>query len=674
MSPIVSPKKSPEMSPTMSRIRGPQRFRRRLILLLPCLLGGAALAGVVVAQPPQPAAAAANGHHGTALPGAYRVINLGTGDLRTIPQINDNGQVAFTLSNLRALFYDGTRVVDLGTLGGSTAGAGDVNNAGQVVGASALPGDPPGVPGVDPFTHAFLWSRNTGMIDLGTLGGTRSGAAAINERGQVAGNSLVPTGDTHAFRWSAAFGLEDIGLLPGSVVPSLSFATDISDSGLVTGWALNADRAQRGFVWTRKTGMIELGTFGGLLSNAGRVNAHDQVVGTALVPGNLAHAFIWDARNGQQDLGTGAASESYPIDINDRGQVVGGLRYSMAVQHGFSWTRASGIVDIGTLGGTVSSVFDVNDKGHVVGASTIRSGPYHAFVWTARDGMVDLNKRLRHAPAGLVLDTALAISNNGSIVSTSNAGLVLLKPDCGCTGPHAVGPIASADMVEVGTPFDGRVSFAGSDTTARHHVSWSWGDGSGAQAGQASGSNGSSTALGNHTYAAPGIYTISATVTDLGGNSTTVTRKIIAYDKAGGQVRGSGSLLSPQGTSPALRTGAGPATFSFIAATPSGSEATAVKAELQFGVGTSTFRSKSLKAVTLQGGRAQFEGSATMNGDGDYRFTLTTTAGGNQVARLGLKVWHVDPVTRAEVVDYDNLGAGPGNTGSAVWGTIVHQP
>jgi probable HAF family extracellular repeat protein len=660
----------------MSHIREPQRSRRRLILLLlPCLLGGAALAGMAGAEPPQPAAAAAHGHHGAALPSAYRVINLGAGDLSTIPlRINDSGQVAFTLSNSRALFYDGTRVLDLGTLGGSTAGASAVNNAGQVIGASSLPGDPPGIPGVDPFTHAFLWSRDTGMIDLGTLGGTRSGAAAINERGQVAGNSYTSNGDTHAFRWSPAFGLEDIGLLPGADPGALTFATDISDSGLVTGWGLNADRYQRGFVWTRKTGVIELGTFGGLISNAGIVNARDQVVGTATVPGNLAHAFIWDARNGQQDLGTGRASESYEIDINDRGQVVGSLRYSMTTQHGFSWTRASGIVDIGTLGGEVTDVFDINDKGHVVGSSTIRSGPRHAFVWTAKDGVVDLNKRLRHAPAGLVLDLAVAISNNGSIVSTSNAGLVLLKPDCGCPGPHAVGPIASADMVEVGTPFDGTVSFAGSDTTARHHVSWSWGDGNGVQAGQASESNGSGTALGNHTYAAPGIYTISATVTDLGGNSTTVTRKIIAYDKAGGVIRGTGSFLSPQGTRPALRPGAAPATFSFIAATPSGSKATAAMAELQFGVGTSTFRSKSLKAVTLQGGRAQFEGSATMNGDGDYRFTLTTTAGGNQAARFGLKIWHVDPVTRAEVVDYDNLRAGPDNTGSAVSGTIVYQP
>jgi probable HAF family extracellular repeat protein len=529
------------MSLTMSRTREPQRSGRRL-LLLSCLLSGAALAGMAAA-PPQSAAAAAHGHHGAALPGAYRVINLGAGELRTIPlSINDSGQVAFSLLNSpRALFYDGTRVIDIGTLGGSTAGASAVNNAGQVVGASSLPGDPPGIPGVDPFTHAFLWSRTTGMIDLGTLGGTRSGAAAINERGQVAGNSLNSNGNPHAFRWSAAFGLEDIGLFPGADPNSLTFATDISNSGLVTGWGLNANGDQRGFVWTRSTGLIELGTFGGQLSSAGIVNNRDQVVGTALAPGNVPHAFIWDARNGLQDLGTGRASESFPVDINDRGQVVGNLTYSMTTRHAFSWTRASGIVDIGTLGGELSEAFDVNDKGQVVGVSTTRSGARHAFVWTARDGMVDLNKRLRHAPAGLVLDLAVAISNNGSIVATSNAGLVLLKPDCGCPGPHAVGPIASADMVEVGTPFDGRVSFAGSNTAARHYVSWSWGDGSSAQAGQASESNGSGAALGHHTYTAPGIYTVSATVTDLGGNSTTVTRKIIAYDKGAGVMRGSGS-------------------------------------------------------------------------------------------------------------------------------------
>ena len=70
----------------------------------------------------------------------------------------------------------------------------------------------------------------------------------------------------------------------------------------------------------------------------------------------------------------------------------------------------------------------------------------------------------------------------------------------------------------------------------------------------------------------------------------------------------------------------------------------------------------------------RFEGSGTLNGTGDYRFALATAAGGaGQPGRVALKIWHLDPVTRAEVVDYDNLAAGPGNTGPAVQGSIVHQ-
>ena len=49
-------------------------------------------------------------------------------------------------------------MVDLGTLGGdSTAFA--VNNSGQVVGVSDISGN----------RHAFSWTRQGGMVDLGTL-------------------------------------------------------------------------------------------------------------------------------------------------------------------------------------------------------------------------------------------------------------------------------------------------------------------------------------------------------------------------------------------------------------------------------------------------------------------------------------------------------------------------
>jgi probable HAF family extracellular repeat protein len=647
--------------------------RRHLLLLLPCVLGGVALAGTVGAAQPEAPAATAQGKHTAALPGIYRVINLGPGGLSSLPKINDKDQVAFTHNNTRAMFYDGTSVQDIGTLGGSQAYALDLNNAGQVVGSSSLPGDPP-------FGHAYLWSRATGMIDLGTLGGTASGAVAVNNHGQVTGSSRVPNSASHAFRWSPAFGLEDIGLFPGAGFTSFTAATDISDTGLVTGWGSTANDNGHAFAWTRKTGLVDLGTLGGSFSYAEATNARGQVAGYATVPGDGAwHAFIWDARHGLRDLGTAGGSESFSLALNDLGQVVGVFNIADG-QRAFSWTPSRGIVDLGTLGGPGSRAIAVNNKGQVVGGSTTRGGTFHAFVWSAREGMVDLNKRLRHAPAGLVVDFASAISDNGAIVATSNAGLVLLKPDCGCPGTHAVGPIAAVDMVEVGAPLDSAVSFAGADTAARYHVTWSWGDGTADQAGNARASNGSGSATGNHRYAAPGIYTISARVTDLGGKSATVTRSVIAYDTTGA-ARGSGSFMSPQGANRKERSQAGMASFSFIAPAPmdagaAAAKATAAKAELQFQAGSTTFHSRDVRPVAVQGRRAQFEGSGTLNGASDYRFTLTTTAGGgagpSQAGRFGLKIWHVDPATGAEVVDYDNRQAGPGDTGPAVEGSIVH--
>jgi probable HAF family extracellular repeat protein len=40
------------------------------------------------------------------------------------------------------------------------------------------------------------------MRDLGTLGGPASGAVAINERGQIAGDAETADGPDHAFLWT----------------------------------------------------------------------------------------------------------------------------------------------------------------------------------------------------------------------------------------------------------------------------------------------------------------------------------------------------------------------------------------------------------------------------------------------------------------------------------------
>jgi probable HAF family extracellular repeat protein len=111
--------------------------------------------------------------------------------------INDDGQAVGAtgclLSTVRAVLWPkgpSGRVIDLGNLGGTAFNiAFDINNRGQVVGQSNLPGEI--------LHHAFLWQNGT-MTDLGSLPNLpTSVAGGINNRGQVVGFSQDASGDDH---------------------------------------------------------------------------------------------------------------------------------------------------------------------------------------------------------------------------------------------------------------------------------------------------------------------------------------------------------------------------------------------------------------------------------------------------------------------------------------------
>lgn len=239
-----------------------------------------------------------------------------------------------------AIFKAGT-AIDLGVMKGQVfSRATGANAMGQVVGFSGLRRD-------SAESKAFMWSNPTGMINLGTLGGSFAQAYAINDAGYITGTAetqaAVPT--THAFIYgpqSAIPGsMHDLGVLGGSS----SYGMAINAYNHVAGYSTikaNLDRVHA-FFYNGKT-MIDLGSLGGRgtdtdVSVALGINKLDQVVGYSFLPtvGGMPLqqvAFLWQRGGIGNGLGQmvnlnkflqGAGKDyllTSAIGINDNGQIL----------------------------------------------------------------------------------------------------------------------------------------------------------------------------------------------------------------------------------------------------------------------------------------------------------------------------------------------------------------
>lgn len=138
---------------------------------------------------------------------------------------------------VHATLWQNGSLTDLGNLGGALNNiAYAINESGQIVGASDLPGDNTG--------HAFLW-QNGAMIDLGTLAGDFSSAAlANNNKGQVVGLSCDQNGNCRAFLWQSG-AMTDLNVLtPADSSLYLLNAQDINSQGEIVGTALDLDNGE----------------------------------------------------------------------------------------------------------------------------------------------------------------------------------------------------------------------------------------------------------------------------------------------------------------------------------------------------------------------------------------------------------------------------------------------
>ena len=243
-----------------------------------------------------------------------------------------------------AFFFDGSKLVDLGTLGGGNSSATGLNDAGDVVGSAQTAGGE---------SHAFVWTQALGLADIGA-----ASPAAINNAGQVVGGAGRATGSSYggplAFSWTPTSGFVDIGALLWSGHRSLpSIATAVNDAGQV------------------------IGTLGGDRSDAVAVNQDGTVIGNSFTADGAQHAFIWQPGTGIVDLGTLGGTGSTARAINAAGQVAGFLTTAPGEQHGFVWSAAEGLLDLNDVtpgkpaGLTINDVIAIADNGHIVASSRL---------------------------------------------------------------------------------------------------------------------------------------------------------------------------------------------------------------------------------------------------------------------------------------------------------------
>jgi len=154
---------------------------------------------------------------------------LGPSDDTLAEAINESGQItgySYDTDNeiSNVFLYTGGTLVDINNASlfpGGSDGTG-INNSGQVCGY--------GWPANNTNTHAFLYTGGT-MTDLGTLGGDESVAEAIDNSGQVVGQSAAADGSTHAFLYANGR-MQDLGIPAGY---NSSSAIAVSANGLILG-------------------------------------------------------------------------------------------------------------------------------------------------------------------------------------------------------------------------------------------------------------------------------------------------------------------------------------------------------------------------------------------------------------------------------------------------------
>jgi probable HAF family extracellular repeat protein len=244
--------------------------------------------------------------------------------------------------------------LDLGTFGGPLTTPLAINNSGQVVGVGLLP--------ATPLTsqQAFLWENGVLHALEGVQQGAESGAYGINESGQIVGFSYGPGAGALPVRWDDR-AIVELPLLLGHTA---GVAAAINDLGDAVGTVVVGGATHHAALWHSGT-VSDLGTLGGLHSDALAINNAGQILGESWVTDDsMYHFFLWE--NGtMHDLKTicGGSRHTIAHDINDSGQIAGYCTQpgNLDFDFGFLWSGGNR-TDLGDFEPT-----NLNNNGQMVG-------------------------------------------------------------------------------------------------------------------------------------------------------------------------------------------------------------------------------------------------------------------------------------------------------------------
>jgi uncharacterized membrane protein len=199
----------------------------------------------------------------------------------------------------------GARVQELHPLPGDTvAYAAGINSSGQAVGSSGLCSNTTFVP--IPFApHAVIWDSNGTPTDLGHLASAPAGilnqATGINDRGEVVGfacfgpSTNPATCPEDTFLWTKQTGMQDLGRYQGSIVTGPCCARTINNSGVIVGVSIDTSFNETAVIWQGKEwvalNMLIPQNSGWNLECAQGINDAGEIIGFGTINGST-HAYL----------------------------------------------------------------------------------------------------------------------------------------------------------------------------------------------------------------------------------------------------------------------------------------------------------------------------------------------------------------------------------------------